>query len=155
MVNVSEGGQFRRAIQSLATEAIVNVKPVSIVYGRVTSEEPLEIWLNQAITLDNEHLVLSRNVTDYEIEEEVSWKSENDGVHTHELIREKCVHCEECGKCEEPEPCEVVISGAHKHSIVGVKKVKVLNGLKVGEMVSLVQFQGGQKFLVLDRIVGV
>ncbi len=122
MDNEEPGSRFRGVLQKLALESVENVKPVTIVYGKVTSASPLEIWLNQAITLDKEHLVLSRNVTNYETEEEVSWVTE--------------------------------ISTNHTHNIKGVKKVKVLNGLKVGEVVSLVQLQGGQRFLVLDRIVG-
>ncbi len=113
---------FKTLIQEIANEGVARKNPVNVVYGKVSSANPLEIWLSQAITLDKEHLVLSRNVTDYEREEEVTWVTESSSSHTHQ--------------------------------VKGVKKVKVMNSLKVGEVVSLIQLQGGQKFLVLDRVVG-
>ncbi len=117
----NDQGEWRRVIQHMAKDGIEKEKPVNIVYGKVTSVSPLEIWLNQAITLDKEHIVLSRCVTDYERDEEVSWVTES--------------------------------SASHTHNVKGVKRVKVLDGLKSGETVILLQLQGGQKFLVLDRVV--
>ncbi len=106
-------GEFRKLIQEIALTGVEGAKPVNVVYGKVTSSSPLEIWLNQAITLDKEHLVLSRGVTDFETEVEFT------------------------------------------EDMSGVKKVKVHNSLKVGEKVVLLQLQGGQRFLVVDRVVGV
>ncbi len=112
---------FKTLIQDMAKESYHNSKPVDVVYGKVTSTSPLEIWLNQSITLDREHIVLSRCVTDYVREEEVSWSTGS--------------------------------ADSHSHPITGIKQVKVLNSLKIGEAVVLIQLQGGQKFLVLDRVV--
>ncbi len=41
----------------------------------------------------------------------------------------------------------------HIHEYKGKKKCAVLNGLKVGEKVLLLRVQGGQKYIVLDRLV--
>ena len=40
----------------------------------------------------------------------------------------------------------------HNHSVSGDKTVTINNALKVGEKVILIRFQGGQDYLVLDRI---
>jgi preprotein translocase subunit YajC len=39
------------------------------------------------------------------------------------------------------------------HTIKGKKKIKMLNALKTGEKVILIKQQGGQKYLVLDKIL--
>ncbi|MGN9164973.1 DUF2577 domain-containing protein [Tissierellaceae bacterium HCP3S3_D8] len=41
----------------------------------------------------------------------------------------------------------------HIHEYKGQKKCTVLNELKVGEEVLLLRVQGGQKYIVLDRLV--
>lgn len=43
-------------------------------------------------------------------------------------------------------------SEAHSHKIEGTKKITIKNGLVVGEKVVLLREQGGQRFIVLDRI---
>lgn len=42
---------------------------------------------------------------------------------------------------------------AHNHGYLGKKTFKVLNGLKAGEKVMMIRMQGGQRFVVLDRVV--
>lgn len=43
----------------------------------------------------------------------------------------------------------------HKHEYKGTKKHIHKKGLKVGEKVLLLRVQGGQKYIVLDRLVSV
>jgi len=45
------------------------------------------------------------------------------------------------------------ITNAHSHAYEGKKLFTVNNRLKQGEVVILVRFQGGQKYLVLDRVM--
>ncbi len=111
-------------IKKIAVNAVDSEKPCDVIFGSVISESPLKINVEQKLTLTEEQLVLSRNVTDYEIEINIEdknkWLTE-----TAEL---------------------------HKHEIKGKKKVKVLGSLKTGEKVILARIKGGQKFAVLDRI---
>ena len=51
------------------------------------------------------------------------------------------------GSCDEGN-----LNSTHKHAIKGCKKLRIYNGLQVGERVLLLRWQGGQKFLVLDRV---
>ena len=46
----------------------------------------------------------------------------------------------------------VKIDLTHKHSYKGRKKFTVHNALKKGEKVVMIKLQGGQKFVVLDRV---
>lgn len=41
----------------------------------------------------------------------------------------------------------------HTHSINGKKKITIHNGLVIGDKVILLQIQGGQQFIVLDKVV--
>lgn len=43
-------------------------------------------------------------------------------------------------------------SDGHTHNITGVKTITVNNALKKGEKVILLRYQGGQDYLVLDRM---
>ena len=42
----------------------------------------------------------------------------------------------------------------HVHDISGRKKIVVYNGLGLGDKVILIRQQGGQKFIVIDRVGG-
>ena len=41
----------------------------------------------------------------------------------------------------------------HEHKVEGIKKMKIKNGLQAGNKVILVKQQGGQKYLVLDKVM--
>ena len=38
----------------------------------------------------------------------------------------------------------------HTHAITGMKTILIKNGLEVGDIVTMIQVQGGQKFVVFD-----
>ena len=44
-------------------------------------------------------------------------------------------------------------SNDHNHEIVGDKKITIHNGLKIGDEVVLLKKKGGQKYLILDKVV--
>ena len=41
----------------------------------------------------------------------------------------------------------------HNHKVVGVNKITIHNGLKIGDEVVLLKKKGGQKYLILDKVV--
>ena len=112
------------SIKTIVGEYIDATDQCTFLYGTVMSASPLSIYINEKLTIAEDFLVKTRNVTDYELEIDIedknTWKTETADAHTHE--------------------------------IKGKKKLKVLNALKSGEKVILVRQQGGQKYLVLDRI---
>lgn len=107
-------------IKRLAVSAVDAGKPCGVFFGTVKSTSPLEISIEQKLTLGGEQLILARAVTDHEIRIEVDWNTQT--------------------------------AKEHAHAISGVKVIKVLNALKVGERVVLFRLEGGQKFLVADRV---
>lgn len=102
-----------------------------VVFGTVISESPLEIKLDNNITLSSEHnqIKLVRNVTEHEIEvTPLEWYTEDASGGAGEAAY-----------------------AAHKHLITGKKKIRIHNQLKSGEKVVLIKMAGGQTYLVIDR----
>lgn len=60
--------EFVKLIKKAAVEAYEASKPVQICFGKVTKASPLEIIVDQKLTLGKSQLVLTRNVTDFEAE---------------------------------------------------------------------------------------
>lgn len=78
--------------------------------------------MEQRLTLSGEMLVCTSNVSDYSVELDVNWQTGSGG------------------------------DPSHSHAVIGKKTATVKNGLKIGEKVILLRMQGGQRFLILDRV---
>lgn len=106
--------------------------PVQVCFGKVTSASPLKIQVDQKITLGKAQLVLTRTVSDYEVEMTVSeWETKETSGGSGESS-----------------------FASHKHGFDAEKKrTTIHNALKVGEEVVLLRQQGGQKYIILDRVV--
>ncbi len=118
-----------RQIKQAAVEAVEASKPCGVCFGKVVGMQPLKISVDQKLTLGREQLILCREVTDYETYLTVWWGTENETlIDENDTIPH------------------------HYHNISGQKKILVHNALKTGEKVVLLRVQGGQKFLVLDRV---
>lgn len=131
-------------IKQAAVEAVAASNPCSILFGQVTSITPLKINVEQRLTLDESHLVLTSIVRDFEIEMTVDHFTENDAYlntnHLHPFSGTGSV-------------LTASFDSTHKHAYKGKKKYLVHLGLKVGESVMLMRVQGGQKYIILDRVV--
>lgn len=122
-------------------------EPADFCYGKVTSENPLKIFVEQKMELGKAQLVLTRNVTDFETEVTVKWKTEKSlSNHSHNVTGSDSV-----GDSINLTSSSVNLS--HIHAIIGKKKILVHNKLKIGDEVILLKKKGGQKYLVLDRVV--
>lgn len=119
-------------------EAVEAGKPVSFLFGEVISASPLKIQVDQKSIYTEKMLVLTRNVTDYEVDMTVSHQTVVIS-HGHPVTDTYTGG----GTAEEIN---------HNHPIKGRKKYKVHNALVVGDKVLLGRIQGGKKFVVLDRI---
>lgn len=118
-----------RQIKQAAIDAVNENCPCEVIFGVVRSEQPLEINVEQKLTLGEDQLILCREVTDYETYITVSWETEKEsGGSGYAAFAE------------------------HSHNISGKKKILVHNALETGEKVVLLRVQGGQKFIVLDRV---
>lgn len=122
-------------IKRAVAETVAADKPVQLLFGTVVSDSPLKIQLDQKATLLAPMLVLTRNVTDYEVDIEVSHWTEFEKEHQHNTS-----------------DGATALPTSHRHKYTGVKKVKVHNALQNGDVVVLARIQKGKRYVVLDRI---
>ena len=116
-------------VKQAAVEAVDQGKPVYLLFGQVISDSPLKIQVDQKAIYTEKMLVLTRNVTDFEIDMTVSHITEKrSGGSGYPAFEE------------------------HDHEYKGKKKFLVHNALAVGDWVLLGRIQGGRRFVVLDRI---
>ena len=60
--------EFVKLVKKAAVEAYEASKPVQVCFGKVAKASPLEIIVDQKLTLGKLQLVLTRNVIDFEAE---------------------------------------------------------------------------------------
>ena len=148
-------GDLVESMKKAALDAMRSINPTAVLFGEVIGDDPLQIMIEQRLTLDEDFLVLTRNVTDYDVDVTVEWESDSaleshkhsfgartsdsggDPSHTHRV--------------GEGSTNEVDLS--HEHEITGRKTMTVHAGLRVGETVLLIRQEGGQKYIVVDRVV--
>lgn len=140
-------------VKKASLDAVNASQPSDFYFGKVTSASPLKILVEQKMTLGAAQLVLTRNVTDFKTNVTVNWSTGNaldthehgfsgdigsggEDSHTHSLS----------GNVES-------VDLTHSHSISGKKELTIHNALQVGDEVILLKQKGGQKYLVLDRVV--
>ena len=126
------------AVKRAAIEAVEAGKPVQLVFGQVISTSPLKIQVDQKAIYTEKMLVLTRNVTDYEVDMTVSHKTEII-THGHPVV-------------DTYKGGGTALEIDHDHPYQGRKKFLVHNALVVGDQVVLARVQGGRRFVVLDRI---
>lgn len=105
-------------------------KLCTIVYGTVISVDPLEVKIDQKLTLKKEQLKLTRAVMDYEVDMTVDHLTENRSGGS--------------GYAE---------FASHNHEYKGRKKFLIHNGLVDGDKVTMIRVHGGQQYLIIDKEV--
>jgi len=116
-------------VKKAAVDAVEANKPVHLLFGQVISASPLKIQVDQKSIYTEKMLVLTRNVTDFEIDIQVSHLTKKRGGGSGDPAYEE-----------------------HDHEYKGRKKIKIYNALIVGDWVVLGRIQGGKRFVVFDRI---
>ena len=116
-------------VKQAAVEAVEATKPVQFLFGKVISVSPLKIQVSAKSIYTEKMLILTRKVTDFEVDMTVSHITEN-----------------RAGGSGDP------AFASHNHDYKGKKKFKVHNALILGDEVVLGRVQGGKRFVVLDRI---
>jgi len=91
-------------IKKASLSAVGSTNPVAVLYGTVTSMNPLEVNVDQRFSLTEDFLVIGESMTEYRLN----------------------------------------IDG---------RDVLIRKGLEIGDTVLLLRYQGGQTYLVLDRLV--
>lgn len=136
---LSDFSAILQVIKQAAGEAAEGMKPADIFTGRVESEAPLRIYVEQKMALTEDELILTERVTEHKVEMTVEHYTEN-YYHTHEYTDDGTRR--------------MVQADTHRHDYRGRKVFIVHGGLKEGERVIIMRAQGGQKFVVIDRIGG-
>lgn len=118
-------------MKQAAIDAIEAAKPVTIVFGTVTKINPIEISVSPSLTLTESVLTLSRNVTDYDtsITLPSPWETSSESGGSGESA-----------------------FSAHSHDLSGKHDVTIHNALKVNDYVIMIRQQGGQRYIVLDKV---
>ena len=116
-------------IRALVAQTVEGMKQSDIVLGTVISGHPLQIQIDEKNIIDEDFLMLTDNVKDYEVDIEV--------LHTTEM---------RSGGSGEAK------YESHNHDYTGRKKIIIYNGLKTDEQVMMIRATGGQMFLVVNRV---
>ena len=116
-------------IRAMVAQTTAAGKPSDLVFGVVTSDDPLEIKIDDKRTLAADFIMLSDMVRDYEVDISVSHMTETKGGGSGDASYE-----------------------SHAHAYRGRKKITVHNKLKNGEKVIMLRQAGGQLFYVLCRV---
>lgn len=152
-------------VKKAALDAVNNSSPSSILFGVVSSVNPLEIQVEQKLTLTKEFLVLTKNVVDFNVNVTLNLTTENKDLsvnHSHLINGDIEVNSTITPNQNNQTITNQIISSlntqeaninlTHNHSIIGTKTITIHNALKENDKVILLQQQGGQKFIVLDKI---
>lgn len=137
---MSRPTNITQAVRMIAAQTVSAMSPMEVLVGKVTSVEPLKIYVGTVnAELTKDHLVLTNAVTDHFVDIHVNHLTDTisgewDTTHFH------------------PDAGSGTIPTDHVHSYSGRKKIKIYNGLKVGEFVFILKAEGGNSYIVLDRI---
>lgn len=118
-----------KAVKIAAQEAVRAAMPMQMCLGEVTSVSPLKIKVDQKLTLTEAQLLLTNAVRDYTVQMTVDHLTESESGGSGDAA-----------------------FSSHTHAYKGRKKFKVHLGLKAGEKVILLRCDGGQKYIVFDRV---
>ncbi len=140
--------KLQGVMKQVALNAVESTKPSGIFYGTVLATSPLQVQLDQKMTLGAEFLVLSSLVQDFTVSMTVDHQTEVEGAHTHQYFDSDTGQGASGSSTRTSDPT------THLHGYKGTKAFTVHLGLKAGEKVILMRVQGGQQFLILDRVRG-
>ncbi len=125
--------ELMKTIKRAALDTVNASKPVEICFGKVINVSPLKILVEQKMTLGEPQLVLCQNVTDY--------KTEITGGNIQNFYY----------MGTSPNENTLPVDPSHVHAMGNIQ-VTIHNGLVVGDEVILFRQQGGQKYIVVDRV---
>lgn len=159
-----------QVIKKIVTETVEASQPSCIVMGVVTSVSPLTVTVEQRLTLTENFLILTNNVMDHEVDMDISATTDVREVragHTHEFdvietvtsesnetVAEggQGIHVHDVNINYHNTTDEASMNADHDHNISGTKKILLRYGLKQGENVLMVRVQGGQRYVIIDRL---
>lgn len=122
---MNDASNLAEELRNLVMQTMDSSSLTNVLFGTVISTKPLSINVEQRFTITQEFIILTKNVKDYTISATVNWDTDSKTIEGIE----------------------------HNHNIKGTKSITIHNGLKQNDKVILLQAQGGQKYIVLDKVV--
>lgn len=132
-----------KLIKQAGTRAVEQGVPAAVMPGVVKQVNPLIITVEQHLDIPAEFLLLTDNVRDHWVDMTVD----------HFTVNDNYLNTSHAHSKNPPEAGEDDFDSTHKHAYKGRKPFLVHKGLSVGEHVVLIRAQGGQRFIVLNRVV--
>lgn len=168
---------LNETMKKLALQAIEESSPTAILFGEVTGTDPLEITIDQKLKLTEEFLILTSSVRDHKVYMTVNHSTNEtylDANHDHAASssfdgegKTEITNKVDPTSTKVTSTAKTTVTGdvdtsinsvsiplSHSHGYSGKKEFLIHNGLIQKEKVILLRVQGGQKYLVLDRVVG-
>lgn len=118
--------------------------PCMVAFGTVMSTEPLRIQVDQKLILGPQHLILTGAVENRTVRLQLDHQTEAAGGHSHS---------HQVTTSRDSGSTDTYTAANHVHRYAGEKTVQVLNGLATGDNVVMLRVQGGQKYIVMDKVV--
>lgn len=150
-------GALLAAVKKAAVDAVLAQKPFGLALGEVTSVDPLVISVDQKLKLTERQLVLTSAVRDCTVKltfahETEPAQGEADLTHAHAYsgdTQAADLHSHSySGRTEGAGYYDLT----HTHKYEGTKSFTLHLALRKGERVLLLRADGGQKYIVLDRL---
>ena len=142
-----DANDLLNSVKKAALDAFNASQPSDFCFGKVTSAKPLKILVEQKMTLGAAQLVLTRNVTDFKTKVTIDWTTGDALTNHSHKVEGSDSNGDSINLTSES------ISLKHSHAVSGTKELTIHNALQVGDEVILLKKKGGQKYLVLDRVV--
>lgn len=124
-----DANNWIKMMKRAAVEAVEARKPFAMCLGEVTQASPLKISVDQKMTLTAAQIMLTDAVRDHTVFMTVDHTTESKSGGSGDNA-----------------------FASHNHAYKGKKAFVVHRALKKGEKVILLRCDGGQKFIVLDRV---
>ncbi len=129
---------FLNDVKRASVEAVNAGKPFALVFGKVLSVSPLTVEVDQKLKLTEAQLILTNAVRDFTVNMTVDHETEVVS-HGHPVV-------------DTYSGSGTATAVNHSHPYAGTKAFRVHLALKAGEQVILLRADGGQKFIILDRV---
>lgn len=136
---------FKKIAQNIYNDG----KPSDVLFGTVTSTKPLRVYINQKLTLEENQLILTNAVRDYEVKLTTKGDDNEPTVQTTQAVSDGHYTGTATWASASPDTSGFM---AHNHAYSGDKWFKVNLALKIGEKVILLQCAGAQQYVILDRV---
>lgn len=140
-------------IKEIAVNSIKATNPSEFYYGTVIATNPLKVQVSSNLILEEPFLVVPKHLTDYEVEVTMNWNTEIvDTDHTHDITFSDRYNSSGDSISKTVTSKSQNSNSTHSHNLKGEKILTVHNSLKINEKVILARVQGGQEYIIQDKV---